>query len=156
MGFLKSRQVWLFIALSLLLAWCSREGVSAQSQPHVSRVISAAAPAAVLPQLPLPRLDLRLCALRAGYGRRTAPPLETPVTIGSRFDDWEVCWLGGWTSGLWAWGFRLVLAAGRPATLLDLTGRCHPRGWTPTPLAVSSRKTLQHHDCLLDMFKLLA
>ncbi len=31
-------------------------------------------------------------------------PLETkflrlpaPVTIGSRFDDWRVCWLGGWT-----------------------------------------------------------
>lgn len=23
--------------------------------------------------------------------------LKTPVTIGSRFDDWVVCWLGGWT-----------------------------------------------------------
>ena len=23
--------------------------------------------------------------------------LRTPVTIGSRFDDWRVCWLGGWT-----------------------------------------------------------
>ena len=23
--------------------------------------------------------------------------LRTPVAIGSRFDDWEVCWLGGWT-----------------------------------------------------------
>ena len=23
--------------------------------------------------------------------------LRTPVTIGSRFGDWEVCWLGGWT-----------------------------------------------------------
>jgi hypothetical protein len=22
---------------------------------------------------------------------------RTPVTIGSRFGDWEVCWLGGWT-----------------------------------------------------------
>ena len=22
--------------------------------------------------------------------------LKTPVTIGSRFGDWEVCWLGGW------------------------------------------------------------
>jgi len=53
--------------------------------------------------------------------------------------------------GLW-----LVLAAGRPATLLDLTGRCHPRGWTPTPFAVFSRKALQHHDCLVDMFTLLA
>jgi hypothetical protein len=23
--------------------------------------------------------------------------LKTPVTIGSRFGDWSVCWLGGWT-----------------------------------------------------------
>ncbi len=23
--------------------------------------------------------------------------LRTPVTIGCRFDDWKVCWLGGWT-----------------------------------------------------------
>jgi hypothetical protein len=23
--------------------------------------------------------------------------LKTPVTIGSRFGDWEVSWLGGWT-----------------------------------------------------------
>ena len=23
--------------------------------------------------------------------------LRTPVTIGSRFGDWQVCWLGGWT-----------------------------------------------------------
>jgi hypothetical protein len=23
--------------------------------------------------------------------------LRTPVTIGSRFGDWEVCWLGGWS-----------------------------------------------------------
>ena len=23
--------------------------------------------------------------------------LHTPVTIGSRFDDWVVTWLGGWT-----------------------------------------------------------
>ncbi len=22
--------------------------------------------------------------------------LRMPVTIGSRFDDWQVCWLGGW------------------------------------------------------------
>jgi len=22
--------------------------------------------------------------------------LRTPVKIGSRFDDWSVCWLGGW------------------------------------------------------------
>jgi hypothetical protein len=23
--------------------------------------------------------------------------LRTPVTLGSRFDDWTVCWLGGWS-----------------------------------------------------------
>jgi len=23
--------------------------------------------------------------------------LKTPVTLGSRFDEWSVCWLGGWT-----------------------------------------------------------
>jgi len=23
--------------------------------------------------------------------------LKTPVAIGSRLDDWKVCWLGGWT-----------------------------------------------------------
>jgi hypothetical protein len=23
--------------------------------------------------------------------------LRTPVELGSRFGDWEVCWLGGWT-----------------------------------------------------------
>jgi hypothetical protein len=23
--------------------------------------------------------------------------LRTPVTIGSFFGDWQVCWLGGWT-----------------------------------------------------------
>jgi hypothetical protein len=23
--------------------------------------------------------------------------LRTPVTIGSCFGDWEVCWLGGWS-----------------------------------------------------------
>ena len=22
--------------------------------------------------------------------------LRTPVSLGSRFDDWQVCWLGGW------------------------------------------------------------
>ena len=22
--------------------------------------------------------------------------LRTPVGLGSRFDDWRVCWLGGW------------------------------------------------------------
>ena len=23
--------------------------------------------------------------------------LRTPVTMGSRFGPWQVCWLGGWT-----------------------------------------------------------
>ena len=23
--------------------------------------------------------------------------LRTPVKLGSRFDDWQVCWIGGWT-----------------------------------------------------------
>ena len=23
--------------------------------------------------------------------------LKTPVTVGSRFGEWRVCWLGGWT-----------------------------------------------------------
>jgi len=23
--------------------------------------------------------------------------LRTPVTLGSRFGDWHVCWLGGWS-----------------------------------------------------------
>jgi hypothetical protein len=23
--------------------------------------------------------------------------LKTPVTVGSRFDDWQACWLGGWS-----------------------------------------------------------
>ena len=23
--------------------------------------------------------------------------LPTPVTLGSRFGDWTVCWLGGWS-----------------------------------------------------------
>ena len=25
--------------------------------------------------------------------------LSTPVTLGSRFGDWRVCWLGGWSRG---------------------------------------------------------
>jgi hypothetical protein len=25
--------------------------------------------------------------------------LRTPVTVGSRFGDWQVTWLGGWTRG---------------------------------------------------------
>ncbi len=25
--------------------------------------------------------------------------LRAPVALGSRFDDWRVCWLGGWDKG---------------------------------------------------------
>jgi hypothetical protein len=39
-----------------------------------------------------------------GHEEGPSMPLETrflrltmPVTIGSRFGDWQVCWLGGWT-----------------------------------------------------------
>ena len=52
--------------------------------------------------------------------------LRTPVTIGSRFGDWEVTWLGGWTRDrlyylvmvvkiqpLCARPFRVTLAAKR-------------------------------------------
>jgi hypothetical protein len=38
-----------------------------------------------------------------GSGRNTNMQMETkflrlrtPVELGSRFGDWEVCWLGGW------------------------------------------------------------
>jgi hypothetical protein len=34
--------------------------------------------------------------LRHASGNQV-PALRTPVTIGSRFGDWEVTWLGGWT-----------------------------------------------------------
>src|SRR4051794_30913599 len=33
--------------------------------------------------------------------------LKTPVTIGSRFDDWQVCWLG-WTKNRLAYLVMLV------------------------------------------------
>ena len=34
--------------------------------------------------------------------------LKTPVTIGSRFGDWEVCWLGGWTKHRFAYLVMVV------------------------------------------------
>jgi hypothetical protein len=34
--------------------------------------------------------------------------LKTPVTIGSRFDDRQVCWLGGWTKNRLAYIVMLV------------------------------------------------
>ena len=41
-----------------------------------------------------------MCGLRrAGNNMQVATKylrLRTPVTLGSRFGDWQVCWLGGW------------------------------------------------------------
>jgi hypothetical protein len=34
--------------------------------------------------------------------------LKTPVTIGSRFGDWKVCWLGGWTKHRFAYLVMVV------------------------------------------------
>jgi hypothetical protein len=34
--------------------------------------------------------------------------LKTPVTIGSRFGEWRVCWLGGWTTHRLAFLVMLV------------------------------------------------
>jgi hypothetical protein len=39
--------------------------------------------------------------------------LRTPVTIGSRFGDWEVTWLGGWTRDRLSY---LVMVAKIPPT----------------------------------------
>jgi hypothetical protein len=33
--------------------------------------------------------------------------LKKPVTLGSRFDDWEVCWVGGWSKR--RFGFVVML-----------------------------------------------
>jgi len=41
--------------------------------------------------------------------------LKTPVTIGSRFDDWEVCWLGGWTRDRLSY-LVMVVRAIKPST----------------------------------------
>ena len=37
--------------------------------------------------------------------------LKMPVTLGSRFGDWEVCWLGGWNRDrfrYWAMVVRVI------------------------------------------------
>ena len=34
--------------------------------------------------------------------------LKTPVTINSRFGDWRVCWLGGWSRDRLAFLVMLV------------------------------------------------
>jgi hypothetical protein len=34
--------------------------------------------------------------------------LQIPVTLGSRFGDWQVCWLGGWSKRRFAFVVMLV------------------------------------------------
>ena len=38
--------------------------------------------------------------------------LRTPVTIGSRFGEWRVCWLGGWTR--YRLSFLVMIVRPRP------------------------------------------
>ena len=42
--------------------------------------------------------------------------LKTPVTLGSRFGDWQVCWLGGWTRHRLSY-FVMVVRAVDPENL---------------------------------------
>jgi hypothetical protein len=46
-----------------------------------------------------------------------------------------------------------VLTPGRPTPPL---GGCHPSWWASTAFASASRQTLNGHDCLFDLFALLA
>jgi hypothetical protein len=39
--------------------------------------------------------------------------LRTPVELGSRFDDWSVCWLGGWGKHRMSYLVMLVKLASR-------------------------------------------
>jgi hypothetical protein len=45
--------------------------------------------------------------------------LKTPVTLGSRFCDWEVTWLGGWTRDRLSY---LVMVVRVPPSNLPRTG----------------------------------
>jgi hypothetical protein len=50
---------------------------------------------------------------------RQVQSLRTPVTLGSRFGDWEVTWLGGWTRDRLSYLVmvaRIELPVPRPAT----------------------------------------
>jgi hypothetical protein len=38
--------------------------------------------------------------------------LRTPVTVGSRFGDWQVCWLGGWNKH--RFGFMVMVVRVSP------------------------------------------
>jgi hypothetical protein len=42
--------------------------------------------------------------------------LRTPVKIGSRFDDWRVTWLGGWTRDRLSFLVMVVRPASPPST----------------------------------------
>jgi hypothetical protein len=44
--------------------------------------------------------------------------LRTPVTIGSLFGDWQVCWLGGWTRHRLSYLVMVPLRANMTETLL--------------------------------------
>ncbi len=36
--------------------------------------------------------------------------LQIPVMLGSRFDDWQVCWVGGWSKRRFAFIVMVVRA----------------------------------------------
>jgi hypothetical protein len=62
--------------------------------------------------------------------------LRTPVELGSRFDDWQVCWLGGWSKHRLDYLVMLVKVpftvpfADRPVSNQD-TGRKKRKRKTP-------------------------
>ena len=47
--------------------------------------------------------------------------LKSPVTIGSRFSDWEVCWLGGWTRDRLSY-LVMVVRLAKPSLNKSLAG----------------------------------
>ena len=49
--------------------------------------------------------------------------LRTPVTIGSQFDDWEVCWLGGWTKHRLFYLVMVVRVVERIELVRDYSGQ---------------------------------
>ena len=57
--------------------------------------------------------------------------LRTPVELGSRFGDWEVCWLGGWSRHRWHYLEMLVRIEGyKRGEERNATGRRARRRWT--------------------------
>jgi hypothetical protein len=61
--------------------------------------------------------------------------LRTPVELGSRFDEWQVCWLGGWGKHRL---YYLVMLVKVPFELPSPTAPCPTR--TPEE-RISNRKT---------------